>query len=120
VTPRSCRLLFDGERTAVGVKLDHAVPLRIADVIAEDTRARGQLGAVTKEPRQAVSVQDVVTEDKACRRAGEKLPAEQECLSQSLGADLLHVMKLHAEAIAVTQQLLEGREVARRGDELSG
>src|SRR6185369_8906315 len=75
-------------------------------------RAAGR--GLAAESRQAFAVEDVVAEDQRDRPVADELPADEERLRQSVGRWLLGIGQEYAVIAAVSQQLAELRQVARR------
>ena len=78
------RLLLDGHGLPVLVELDHAIPFRIVDIIAEHARALAGLGLrdrATQSRAQTVAVEDVVAQHQRARLARDELLTQQERLN---------------------------------------
>ena len=112
-------LLLDGDGPALPVELHDAEALGVVHVVAEDRGAArlGVLHGARQVARQAVAVEDVVTQHQGARLAGDELLADGEGLREAVGARLLGVGEVHAVARAVPEQALEVGEVGRRGDD---
>jgi hypothetical protein len=110
-------LLFDAHHLACCIELDHAVSRRILYVVAEDGGALAARGGLLEHLAQVLAVEDVVAQHQTARRAGQKIPAEQERLRQPIGRRLGHVAERQAPLAPVTQQPLERRQVLGRGDD---
>ena len=117
VAGRVLRLLNDGDGLLVLIEFDHAVSLRIVDVVAEHCGTMFHRGGLAQCPAQTVAVEDVVAEHQRARLAGDELLADGEGLGQAVGARLLGVGEVDAVARAVTEQALEVGQVGRRGDD---
>ena len=112
-------LLLDGDGPPPRVELHDAEALGVVHVVAED---RGSprlcvLDGARQVARQAVAVEDVVTEHQGARLAGDEVLADGEGLGQAVGAGLLGVGEVDAVARAVPEQALEVGQVRRRGDD---
>ena len=112
-------LLLDGDGTAQRIELHDAEALGVVDVVAEDRGAARLrvLDGLLEMARQAVAVEDVVSEHERARLAGDELLADGEGLRQAVRRGLLGVGQVHAVARAVPEQALEVRQVGRRGDD---
>ena len=112
-------LLLDGDGPPLAVELHDAEALGVVHVVAEDRGAArlGVLDGARQVARQAVAVEDVVTQDECARLSVNELLADGECLREAIGARLLGVGEVHAVARAVPEQALEVGEVRRRGDD---
>ena len=116
VRPWRRRLLDDGRGPAVGVELDHAVPLRIGDVVAEHAGAPG--GDRGPEPLAEVGAEeDVVAEHERHRLAADERLADDERLGEALGLRLLGVLEPASPLGPVTEETLEPGQVLGRGDD---
>lgn len=113
------RLLLDGDRAAVLVKLHDAEALRVVHVVAEDggeplPRVRDGAAEVAAE---AVPEEDVVPEHERAGLARDEVLADEEGLGEAVRRGLLGVGERDAEVGAVAQQPLEVGEVRRRRDD---
>src|SRR5439155_26466733 len=106
---------FDRHGPAVRIEVDHAVALRVLDVIAKygctalELRERATEGIRTVEyiiPQTECDV--IVTNERLCN---------QECLSDAFGFELLAVFDHQAPLAAVAQQLAKARKIVRCGNE---
>lgn len=112
-------LLLDGDGPALAVELHDAEALGVVHVVAEDRGPTGLcvLDGARQVARQAVAVEDVVTQNERARLAGDEVLADGEGLGQAVGAGLLGVGQVHAVARAVPEQALEVGQVRRRGND---
>ena len=112
-------LLLDGDGLPLPVELHDAEALGVVHVIAEDRGPTGLcvLDGARQVARQAVTVEDVVTEHERARLAGDELLADGEGLRQAVRRGLLGVGEVHAVARAVPEQALEVGQVGRGGDD---
>ena len=112
-------LLLDGDGPALRIKLHDAEALGVVHVVAEDRGSTGLcvLDGARQVARQAVAVEDVVTQHERARLAGDEVLADGEGLREAVRARLLGVGEVHAVARAVPEQALEVGEVRRRGDD---
>src|SRR5205085_10408918 len=117
VRARLLRLLFDADGAAALVELDDAVALRIVHAIGEDRRSAGPRAGAAQRVGQSVSVEDVVAEDQAARRAGDELASDDERLRQSAWIRLRRVLEVDAPPRSVAQQPAKQRLVLGRADD---
>lgn len=112
-------LLLDGHGPPLRIELHDAEALGVVHVVAEDRGPTGLcvLDGARQVARQAVAVEDVVTQNERARLAGDEVLADGEGLGQAVGAGLLGVGQVHAVARAVPEQALEVGQVRRRGDD---
>ena len=112
-------LLLDGDGPPLPVELHDAEALGVVHVVAEHRGPTGLcvLDGARQVARQAVAVEDVVSEHERARLAVNELLADGEGLGQAVGARLLGVGEVHAVARAVPEQALEVGQVGRRGDD---
>lgn len=112
-------LLLDGHGPPLRIELHDAEALGVVHVVAEDRGPTGLcvLDGARQVARQAVAVEDVVTQNERARLAGDEVLADGEGLGQAVGAGLLGVGQVHAVARAVPEQALEVGQVRRRGND---
>ena len=112
-------LLLDGHGPPLRIELHDAEALGVVHVVAEDRGPTGLcvLDGARQVARQAVAVEDVVTQNERARLAGDEVLADGEGLGQAVGAGVLGVGQVHAVARAVPEQALEVGQVRRRGDD---
>ena len=96
-------LLFDRERPAVLIDLDHAVALGIAHAVAEDPSTVSQCRALGQRFAEPGSVENIVPENETRRRTAEEISPEQKSLCEALWARLLAVAELHPESFATAE-----------------
>lgn len=117
---RMGRLLLDGHGLLTLVELDHAVTLRIVDIIAEHARALAGLGLrdrATQSRTQTIAVEDVVSQHQRARLARDELLTQQERLSQTIRRRLHLVREPHPVMRTIAQEPLEVRQILRRADD---
>ena len=112
-------LLLDGHGPPLRIELHDAEALGVVHVVAEDRGPTGLcvLDGARQVARQAVAVEDVVTQNERARLAGDEVLADGEGLGQAVRAGLLGVGQVHAVARAVPEQALEVGQVRRRGND---
>ena len=96
---RMGRLLLDRHGLPILIELDHAIPLRIVDIIAEHARTPTGLGLrdrATQSRAQTIAVEDVVTQHQRARLARNEFLAQQERLREPVRGRLNLVGKAHA------------------------
>ena len=101
------RLLLDREHPPVAVEGDHAVALRVGDLVAEDRAARRPLAGALQQLRQVVAEEDVVAEHHRRGGAVEEVLGQEIGLRQPLGPRLRDVLEAHPPLRAVAQQPAE-------------
>lgn len=114
------RLLLDGHGLPVLVELDHAIPFRIVDIIAEHARTPAGLGLrdrATQRRAQTIAVEDVVTQHQRARLARDELLTQQERLSQTVRRRLHLAREPHPVMRTIAQKPLEVRQILRRADD---
>lgn len=117
---RTGRLLLDRHGLPILIELDHAIPLRIIDIIAEHARAPAGLGLrdrATQRRAQAIAVEDVVTQHQRARLARDELLTQQERLRETIRSRLHLIREPHPVMRTITQKPLEVRQVLRRADD---
>ena len=112
-------LLLDGDGPPLRIELHDAEALGVVHVVAEDRGPTGLcvLDGARQVARQAVAIEDVVTQNERARLAGDEVLADGEGLRQAVRRGLLGVGEVHAEARAVSEQTLEVGQVRRRADD---
>ena len=85
---RVCRLLFEPDGTPLGVKLDDAVALGIADLIAKDRRPLPLCGRTLERLGKPGAIKDVVAKRQRDGALADKLATDDERLRQAIGAGL--------------------------------
>jgi len=111
------RLLFDGQRLAVLVEVDHAEALRILDPVAEHRGALLLTRGALQLLGEVLAVEDVVAEDQAYRIVADELFTDQEGLGQAVRRRLFGVTEVDPELAAVAQQVLVLRQILRCRDD---
>ena len=107
---RLLRLFFKTERLALRIELDHAVALGIVDRVGKDARPARCCAASLQTLDEIVSVENVVAETPARSRTGaDEFVANQKCLRDAFGLRLHRVLKMDAEADAITEQVARNR-----------
>ena len=117
---RMGRLLLDRHGLPILIELNHAIPFRIVDIIAEHARAPAGLGLrdrATQRRAQAIAVEDVVTQHQRARLARDELLAQQERLRETVRRRLHLVREPHTIMRTITQEPLEVRQILRRADD---
>lgn len=102
------------------VELDHAIPFRIVDIIAEHARAPAGLGLRDRAAQgraQTIAVEDVVAQHQRAWLARDELLTQQERLSQTIRRRLHLVREPHPVMRTITQKTLEIRQILRRADD---
>ena len=112
-------LFLEREHAAIGRELDDTVALRVGDMVAKDRGAAGAFAGALERAHEVVAVEKIVAEDE---RGGlvfqeARVAGDMEGLRETIGAGLLGVGKFQAQVGAVTEELLEEREIGRRGDD---
>src|SRR5262245_35430998 len=113
---RRLRLLLEADRVPGAVELDDAVALGISHPVAEHGGARLSGGSAPQELREAVAVEDVVTEGQRYGVIADEGAADDERLGQALGARLHGIIDREPEMTAILEQAAEGLLVLRRRD----
>ncbi|MDT4861586.1 hypothetical protein FQZ97_961970 [compost metagenome] len=108
--------LFDGNRVALAVELDHAKALGVVHPVAEDGRTTGMARRALELLGEVLAVEDVVAKDQAYGILANELFANQEGLSQAVRRRLHRIAELDAKLAAVPQQLTVLRQVMGGGD----
>lgn len=112
---RPRRLFLQRDRLALRIELDHAVPARVLYPIAKDGRAVGACGRRLGLLRDAVSVEQVVSQDQGDGSAVDERRADQERFSQPCGLRLFGIGNGDAELRAVPEQSpIQGQVVGGR------
>ena len=118
---RMLRLLLDGYGIEILVELDDAEALGVVHMVAEDRGSPFMLGTLrspAQVPREAVAVEDVVTQHESAGASIDELPADDEGLGKAVWGGLLGIGEAYPELGAISQQPLEVREVmGRRNDQ---
>ena len=114
---RGPRLLFDAQGPAPRVEFDHAITLRVRNVVGEHGGAAVRAGGGLEQGAQPAAVEYVVPEDKGAGIGPDEVAANDEGLRQSLRSRLRGVAQAQAQLLAVAQQRLKARQVLRCGDE---
>ena len=112
------RLLFDAQAVAVFVKLSHAIPLRVVDIVAKDASHSlfRSLHAFLQESGKACSVEDIVAQYQAYVVIADEFLADDESLGKSIRRRLLCVFEVNAQLATITEQTVETRQVEWGGD----
>ena len=111
-------LFFEREGVAVVVEVDHAVALGVAHRVGKNSGALFARRGHREGVLDAVAKEDVVAQHQRHRFTLVELALEQKSLGDTAGLGLGHVAERNTKAATVAQQLLEGRQVLGRGDEL--
>ena len=94
---------------AVPVEGDHAVALRVGDLIAEDRRSLSPGHGALQPVREALAVEEVVAERQGTGVAPDERLADQKGLGQPVGARLLGVVQCDSPSASVAEQPVESR-----------
>ena len=113
---RRRRLLLEAHGAAVGVELDDAVALGVADLIAEHGRAGLARRGAAQVVGEVRAVEDVVAERERHAIRADELAADDERLRQAVGARLRGVGDLQPDLAAVAEQAPEAVLLVRRRD----
>ena len=85
---RNPRLLFQTYRTSLAVELHDSVALRIFNRISKYRGALFEFRSRLKLAGKPLPVKDVISQNQCARLVADKLPADEEGLSQTVGAGL--------------------------------
>ncbi len=106
-------LFLDGNGLAI-VKLDNAVTFRVIDVVAEDRRAGFELSE--HAVKRIAAVKNIVAQDQRDIVPADKTFRDEKGLGNAFGFGLFAIADGDSKARAVAQQLLEPRQIMRRGN----
>src|SRR5437868_2069606 len=106
---------LQANRFAVRIELDHAVALRVADLIAENACASLDRERVARKVE--FPIEDVVAKNQRCARIPDKFCSNQKCLRDPFRLRLLGVLNADAELRAVAQVILQHWQIFRRRDD---
>src|ERR1035441_10655170 len=109
------RLFLNGNGLARRIKLHHAVAFRVVDVITVDRRAVLELRE--RAIKRIAAVKNVVAENQRHVVLANETLRDEKRLRDARRLGLLAILDGHAEAAAVAEQLLEARQIVRRGNE---
>ena len=111
------RFFFDGAGFEVLVEFDDAEAFGIAHLVGEDGGAVAFGGGLAQGLGEGLAVEDVVAEHQADAVAADKFFADDKGLGKAVGAGLLGVCDMDAEAATVAEQAAEGGVVFGGGDD---
>ena len=109
--------LLKGTDFHILIELDHAVTLRVADVIPEDGRAFFLFAGADEEIFKAVAEEDVVPKDQAGVASFDEISSEEERLGDAFWLRLRNVLKGAPPLAAVPKEFAELPAVVWRGDD---
>src|SRR3569832_1726174 len=108
---RMLRFLFNRQRPARAIELDHAVTLRIVHMVGKDMGAAFLSIDIPQLVHQRLSVKNIVAEDKRTGPPADELAADDKRLCQAVWVRLFCVPYVDFPLIAFFQQLLEAGSV---------
>ena len=100
----------------IAVKLHHAEPLRVHDLVAKDRRTPRQRGVLFEQGREALAIEYVVSENQTYRGVADKPFTDNERLRQTFWPGLHRIGQVHPELTTVAQYPVKGRLVLWRGN----
>jgi len=108
-------LLLDRQCPAADlVEGNHAIALRILDMVCEDRGAAFARGGHAAELRQAFAEIDVVAQDHRHAFLADEITADDEGFRKPVGLRLLGIGQIKPEVRSVAKQLAENRQIPRR------
>lgn len=100
---RVSRLFFERQRATIGIEFDHAIVLRMLDMVAEHRGALGARGGVGKQVAEMGAEEDIVAKHQRDAVFADKVRADGEGLGQAVGSRLLGVLDRQAEGRAIRE-----------------
>src|SRR5262249_42639020 len=94
------RLLLETPRTKFSVEFNHAVPLRISDLIGKHGCAFLAGHGGSKAAAHRVAIVDIVSKDQRYAVISDELPPDDECLGEPVGAGLNGVPNVESDVLA--------------------
>ena len=114
--PRRVGFFLNANRAPLGVEFHNAVALGVMHVVRKHGGALSALRCAPEFAGEARAIKNIVTEHQAHRALSNEVFAQQERLSQAIGARLNGVLDADTPLAAVPQQVGISELVARRGD----
>src|ERR1700730_11042003 len=111
MTLRPFWFFFEANGATVPVELDHAIPLRVPHLIAENACAFLDCERFAKEIE--FSVKDVVAQDQTRTRVTNKFCADQKSLGDAPWSGLLRILDPNSNLRAVAQVIPQHRQIFR-------
>src|ERR1043166_3621483 len=100
----------------LAVEFDHAIALRIVNMVGEDAGAGAEPGRFDEQRHEVVAAENVVAQDEADGTIGDKVAADEKRLGNAAGLRLGAVRERKTELTAVAEEFFDARQVARRAD----
>lgn len=109
--------LLQGEDFSGLVELYHAELGGVVDGVAEDDGALLQRGGLLKKDRKAAAVEDIISQNQRHLVFSDEFFADDEGFGQTVGGLLDGVAETHPQLAAVSQNVLENRDILGGGDD---
>lgn len=110
-------LLLNGDGSAFAIELDDAEAVGIVDFIAEHGGSCFPVGGGLEFRREALAVENVVSEDKGAALARDEFLADDKCLGKTIGTGLFRIGDRGSKARSIAQQAAVEGEVVRCGNQ---
>jgi len=114
------RFFFDGKGSAVFIKFYNTVFSRVSYIVAENNCSLFflcTLVSIQKYSGEALSIEDIVSEDKCHCIIADKVSTDDERICQSSWLFLHCIFKSHAKLLTISEQFTKYRKVTWCGDD---